>query len=119
MVIDCADAFASKLRSYRAGRWPQIPLTTPKECGSGLARESGVSGDMVIDFADAFASKLRSYRAGRWAQIPRTIPNQCGSGLARESVSTSEFKAWTLPDHALNILVNGERLASTSFAILN
>ncbi|RBC04191.1 hypothetical protein C3E97_001935 [Pseudomonas sp. MWU12-2115] len=58
--IEGADAFAGKPRSH-GNRGCHKGCERHVTCGSGLARESGVSVNEDIECADAFAGKPRSH----------------------------------------------------------
>jgi hypothetical protein len=51
------EVFAPSLGKWRERIYLLLLVNGRGTCGSGLARESGVSGDINIDCAGAFASK--------------------------------------------------------------
>jgi hypothetical protein len=63
----------------------QISGKTNKPCGSGLARDSGVSDDINVECNDAIASRLTPTRDLWSMQISGKTNKPCGSGLARDS----------------------------------
>ncbi|GEM_PF-3267024 len=57
----------------------------PDQCGSGLARECGASGNDDAECANAFAGKPTPTGISFALEMVDSPPDQCGSGLARES----------------------------------
>ena len=75
-------------RSYSDFGCSQILYTPHQTCGSGLARDGGVSGNIDVGCAGLIASKpqagARSYSDFGCSQILYTPHQTCGSGLARD-----------------------------------
>ena len=55
------------------------------QCGHGLARECGASGNDDVESANPFAGKPTPTGIRVALKMVDLPPNQCGSGLARES----------------------------------
>jgi hypothetical protein len=57
-MVDWMGAFASKPAPTVDRGHAQIQRSPQIPCGSGLAREDGVSGEIMVDWTAAFASRL-------------------------------------------------------------
>jgi hypothetical protein len=99
--VECDHAFAGKPGSHRLPCPAQNLGQNQNPCGSGLARESGISAAMNVECDYAFAGKPGSHRLPCPAQNLGQNQNPCGSGLARESgISAAMMLNVTTPSRA-------------------
>ena len=78
-----------------------------RHCGSGLARESGGSGNEDVECEAAFASRLAPTDD---RVLPEGMRSKCGSGLARESGGSGNADVECEAAFASKLAPTGERV---------